>query len=235
MAAAQEKPDQKSAEKNKKSNDVSSVQKWIDFLQKNRKALFIGSLAVILIFIGSIVGIAIRDRIREDAFNRIDAFNQRYVALRVHNDNGSEGINALLEEIGAFAARNSGFAAARAFSLSAAIYWEQERWTEAERAWTSALNASPRSYLAPISLYNAAAAAEEHGNFESAIELYTQVLEYEDVFFIAARAQFSIGRLQEARNNREAALAAYRSLLSRWPHDPLWSNLAQSRIMLLSD
>ena len=233
MNTAQEKPDEKSAEKNQKTSEVSGAQKLIDFLQKNRKSLFIGFLAAIVILAGSIIGISMRDKFRADAYSKVDTFNERYEALRPNP--ASEDINALLEEITAFAARNSGFVAARAYSLSAGIYDEQERWAEAEKAWAAAARAAPKSYFAPISFFNAAVAAEEQGNIESAIDLYTRVLEYENVFFIAARAQFSVGRLEEASDNSQAALEAYRSILSKWPHDPLWANLAQSRIIVLAD
>jgi tetratricopeptide (TPR) repeat protein len=86
-----------------------------------------------------------------------------------------------------------------------------------------------------VSFFNAAVAAEEQDNAEAAIGYYTKVLEYKDVFPEAARAQFTVGRLEESRNNREAALSAYRNVLSIWPGDPVWPNLAQSRVLALSD
>ena len=258
MAADQEKqPEQKSleqksleqkpserkpAEKSQRADEVTMAEKLIDFIQKNRRLLFVGVIAIAVGLIGSIVGLTVRERIVTNAFIRLDALQQRHHALIPYI--GSEEveaalrqgeITALLEELGLFAARNSGFAAARAHGIRAAIFEGQERWPQAEGAWIAAANASPASYFAPISLFNAAVAAEEHGDLESAMALYTRAMAHEDAFFIAIRAQFSIGRLHEARNDRQAAIAAYQSLLSRWPHDPLFANLAQSRIILLSD
>ena len=141
----------------------------------------------------------------------------------------------LLEELADFGSRNSGFAAARAHTIRADIFWDQENWSEAEQAWLDAARSSPKSYLAPISFYNAAVAAEEQGNTDSAISHYRSALTFGELFPAAARAQFSIGRLEESRNNREAAISAYRNLLNTWPDDPVWPNLAQSRLIILSE
>jgi tetratricopeptide (TPR) repeat protein len=140
-----------------------------------------------------------------------------------------------LEELGGFAKKNSGLAAAKAYSLSATIYDSQKKWELAEKAWAGAAAAAKKSYLAPAALYNAAVAAEEQGNDESAIGYYKKALEFGNSFIGAARAQFSVGRLEESKNNRDAALEAYRNLVSKWPSDPIWANLAHSRIIKLSE
>jgi len=242
MAAAQEKVDQISAEKTQKKDDARITEKLNDFLQKNRKVLFLGLVAVVVILAALIIGLTVREKLLTSAFSKVDALNERYEELLPFiGSEDSEAaskqadISALLEDINAFASRNSGFAAARAYSLSAGIYELQKNWAESEKAWTLAAKAAEKNYLAPVSLYNAAVAAEEQGNIEAAIALYTRSLSFENSFSGAARAQFNIGRLQESRNNREAALEAYRSLLGKWPNDQLWANLAQSRIIQLAD
>jgi tetratricopeptide (TPR) repeat protein len=84
-----------------------------------------------------------------------------------------------------------------------------------------------------VSLFNAAAAAEEQGNLEAAIELYRQTLNYADIFPAAPRAQFAVGRLWEAQQNKEAAIEAYRGLIDKWPAETVWTGLANSRIIAL--
>ena len=233
MAAAQEKSDQK------KTDELPIPEKLNDFIQKNRKTLLAGLIAVLVILAGFIIGLVVRDNLVSRALNQVDAFENRYMELSIDTEGEISGaalavINALLEDLEVFAARNSGFAAARSYFIVAKIYEELKNWAEAQTAWAASARAAAGSYLAPVSLFNAAAAAEEQGNIESAIEFYTQALNYGNTFPAAARAQFSIGRLQESRN-RGAALEAYRNLVNRWPNDPLWTNLAQSRIMVLSD
>ena len=224
-------------------NDKLTINERLnEFIQKNRKGLFVGFAAIIVVLAGFIIVSTVREKIRENAFSQIDAFERRYEELMFHTGGGDSGalssqadISALLDDLAVFERKNSGFAAARAYSISASIYGDHERWAEAEKAWSLAAKASAKSYLAPISLYNAAVVAEEQGNTASAIGLYAQALAYGDVFPAAIRAQFSIGRLHESQNNRGAALEAYRSLVSRWPNDQFWTNLAQNRIIVLGD
>ena len=238
MAASQDKQDQTL----RRADESTTAEKLIDFIQKNRRLLFAGFFVIIVALVGSLIGLTVRERTTTSAFIMIDSFEQRHADLSFYIGNEAieallrQGeITALLEELALFAARNSGFPAARAHSIRAAIFEAQGRWPEAERAWTAAGVSARRTYFAPISFFNAAVAAEEHGDLAAALDLYSSALAYEDAVFTAIRAQFSIGRLHEAKNDTEAALAAYRSLLSRWPMDPLFSNLAQSRILLLSD
>jgi tetratricopeptide (TPR) repeat protein len=239
MSQATEKSDKKASQK---TAEPSIGEKINDFIQKNRRAIILGFFAIVVIVAAFIITSAVTERVQLNALSRVDEFEIRYAELisrSVHE--GSDGVliimetRALLNELAVFARRNSRFAAARAHIISAEIHEWQQNWAEAETAWTSAAVAAGRSYLAPLSFFNAAVAAEEQGNIESAITLYNRALEFGDTFPAAARAQFSIGRLRESQNNRQAALEAYRSLVGRWPNDPLWANLAQSRIVILSN
>ncbi|MCL2374507.1 MAG: tetratricopeptide repeat protein [Treponema sp.] len=242
MAATQEKQDKKNAETAIRAGELTAAEKLIEFIQRNRRILFAAFVLITVGLLGSLIGFAVRERLTSAAFSAIDGFEQRLIELAPYV--GSEEveallrqgeITALLEELAVFAARNSGFAAASAHGLRADIFDRQERWDLSERAWLSAADAAPLSYFAPIALFNAAAAAEEHGDLGSALDLHSRIIrEHERAFFVAVRAYFAVGRLEEARGNTEAALAAYRGLLSRWPQDPLYANLAQSRIILLS-
>ena len=49
----------------------------------------------------------------------------------------------------------------------------------------------------------------------------------------APHAQFSIGRLNEAINDRQGAIEAYRLVLAKWPDVSIWASLARNRIIAL--
>jgi tetratricopeptide (TPR) repeat protein len=226
----------------KNKDEITLNQKLYDFLQKNRRMLLIFFVALIVILAGLIITVNVRDKIREDALTTVDGFNRRYAELMnyINSTNPADiakqvEISILLFELAEFQNRASGFAAARAYWISADILMTQENWAEAEQAWASAARAAGRSYLAPLAFFNAAVAAEEQGKYEEAIEYYNRAVGFENIFPSAPRAQFAIGRIEEMRYNREGALAAYRNLLARWPNDPVWSNLSQSRIIFLTD
>ena len=227
----------------RKNEDLTLSHKLIMFVQKNRRPLFIGLIAMLVILAGFIIVTTVTEKNQANAISKVDEFSRRYTDLRSFMSNEEEQtdlakqgeIAVLLLELEDFAKRGSGFAAARAYCISAEIYTQQKKWAEAEAAWSNASKAAGKTYLAPITTFNAAVAAEEQGNIQAAIDYYNTALVYGDTFVSASRAQFSIGRLEEERNSKDAALAAYKTLISRWPQDTVWASLAQNRILVLSE
>jgi tetratricopeptide (TPR) repeat protein len=204
-----------------------------NFVQKNRRTIFICLGVVVLILAGLIGGITIRDSLQKRAISRVEEFNRRYEELRftIAEESNMEPVAVLLADISAFAPKNSGYSGSRAYALIAGIHQDKKEWAEAEQAWREAAKKAGKTYLAPVAFFNAASAAEAQGKIPEAIALYTECLTLADSFPSSPRAQFAIGRLEEEQGNVDAALAAYQALKTRWPNDTLWRNLAQSRIL----
>ncbi|MDR3138649.1 MAG: tetratricopeptide repeat protein [Treponema sp.] len=206
------------------------------FLQRNRKTFIIGFGGLLVLLAGVIAFFLIRDSLEAKAVSAVENFTRRYEALSAElNEPGKAGeVQALQDELSEFAAKHRGYAGARSCSLLANIHAEKKEWAEAEQAWAKAAGLAPKTYLAPVFLFNAAVAAEEQGNIAGAIELYANVVSLKDIFPSAPRAQFSIGRLQETQKNNEAALEAYRAVINNWPGEAVWANLAQNRILVIN-
>ena len=217
-------------------NEKLSISEQInDFLQKNRKFLIFGLIAIIVVVVVFVAVSTVRDQLNSQALSSVDELNRRYEAIKSNIENEStENINKLLADLLSFAKSNSGYAASRSYAIRAGIYEIQKNWAEAESNWINAAKAGGKTYLAPVAYYNAAVAAEENGNLSRAIELYNEALQHEKVFPAAPRALFSIARLQESQGDKSGALASYSSLVSKWPQDLVWVNLAHSRIISLS-
>ena len=223
-----------------KTEKVSINERLNDFIQKNRKVLIIGLGSIIAAVIVLVAVFVLKDSLQSQALSKVEELQRRYEAVRY--EIGSEGqetaqredINILLNDLSLFERNHSGYAAARAYAISASIYEGMQNWQEAENAWASAAKAGVKTYIAPVAFYNAAVAAEELGNINGAIELYNKALENEKAFPAAPRAQFSIGRLQESQGNNSSALVSYLTLVSKLPQDQIWANLAQSRILALT-
>jgi tetratricopeptide (TPR) repeat protein len=213
--------------------EINLNDKINNFIQNNRKGIFICLGAIVLLLAGFIGALAIRDVVLEKAIVRLEELNQRYEELRFDISSNTEDVSALLKDLNSFGARKSGYPGAYARVITAKIHSDKKEWAEAQQAWTDAARAGAKTYLEPTSFFNAARAAEEQGNIEDAVSLYSQCLTHAENFPQAARAQFSVGRLEETRNNRETALEAYRTVVNKWPDDELWVNLAQSRIAIL--
>jgi tetratricopeptide (TPR) repeat protein len=225
-----------------RTDDLSFSEKLNEFLQRNRKGLLISLAAVIVVVIGFVAGFAIHGNLQEKNLSTVEDFNRRYEALRVYINSENEedaskkeDVKVLQDDLAAFEAKASGFAAARAYALSAGIYGDQKNWAEAEKAWTSSAAAAAKTYFEPTALFNAGVAAEEQGNDDGAVELFNKALNYSGDFPAAPRAQFSIGRIEEDKGDRNAAIEAYRAIVSKWPGDEVWTNLAQSRIIVLQN
>jgi tetratricopeptide (TPR) repeat protein len=208
-----------------------------DFIRNKRRELLFVTAATLALVIGFIAFYVIRSSLQEKANSAVEDFAKRYdtLVIDINEDEKAEEAQILLEELNAFAKKNSGYAGARSYALAASIHAEQKNWALAESAWRSSAKKAGNSYLAPVSLFNAAVAAEEQGNLDQAIELYAESAAHVSNFPAAARAQFAIGRLRESQGDNQAALEAYKLIPEKWANESTWINLAQSRIIVLSN
>ncbi|MDR1909321.1 MAG: tetratricopeptide repeat protein [Spirochaetaceae bacterium] len=204
------------------------------FIEKYRRIIIGVFIAAAVIVAGLAAGMGIRDSLEKRALSRLELLIERYDALRfsIADPEQAEAVEELLGELAREARRSPGYAGARAWHLVASMQADRKIWNEAEAAWKEAARKAGKTYLAPVALFNAGAAAEEQGDAEGAAAYYDRASSYTD-FPQAARALFSVGRLAEAREDGEAALAAYRKLIEGWP-STAWANLANSRIISLA-
>lgn len=101
------------------------------------------------------------------------------------------------------------YAAQRALYVRAEYWFATEQWQSAIADWQELAARWPTSYLAPLSIFNAAVALEEAGDAEAArAHLERLVADWEDNLLVP-RALFSIGRMAEQRADYDAAREAY--------------------------
>ena len=206
-----------------------------DFIQKNRKLIYFSAGAIVLILVISITVFSLMDASRSKAITAVEDFSSRYESLRnsINEEYMESDVAELIAELESFAKKNSGYAGGKAWSIIGSIHSEKKDWVEAEAAWLAAAGKSEKNHIAPIAWFNAGIAAEQQGKTEQAIDNYAKSLSATAGFSAAPRAQFSIGRLRETLNDRDAAIAAYRAVISGWPYDNVWTSLAHSRIIAL--
>ena len=206
-----------------------------EFVRKHRKPI-VGSLGVLVLILAvTVSSLSLVDVFRKKAIRTVEELDRRYEALRftIAEESSAADVAALLADLDAFAKKTSGYAGGRAWALIGGIRSDTKEWAAAEAAWAGAARAAPKTYLAPIALFNAAVAAEEQGKMPEAIDYYTRSVSHQAAFPAAARAQFAIGRLHESLVDEDAALEAYRAVIAKWPSDSVWSGLAHSRIIAL--
>jgi len=213
-------------------NDLNLGDKINNFVQRNRKGILISVSAVFILIAGLVVFLSLQDVFNKKAIGEVEELSRRFNDIRylTGDDQNASDVDALLADLNTFAKNKKGIAGSRAWSMIAQIHSDKKDWQQAESAWLNAAKTGDKTYLAPISLFNAAVAAEEQGKLEQAVQLLEQSVAHPFEFPAAPRAQFSIGRLYEQMNNYPAAVEAYRAVLINWQDTPVWQNLARSRI-----
>ncbi len=125
------------------------------------------------------------------------------------------------------------FAAQRAHTIKARLAEDRKDWVGAEKEWLASAELLPNTYLAPVALQGAAAAAEERGSTEKATEYYKRLLDkYTGKTVGIPHAYFSLGRLYEEAKDYAAALTSYEKIVVAYPDDD-WTKLAKDRILML--
>ncbi|MHC6201792.1 tetratricopeptide repeat protein [Breznakiellaceae bacterium SP9] len=222
------------------SDDESVIgQKIADGIQKNRKGIFAVFGALVVILLGMLVVWGVQNYLTTQAISQVEALSRQYEALRIDIAGTEDAerqaeIKAFEESLSSFAASNKGYAGVRANAILGTMQMDKKLWEEAQSTWIRAAGNAGTSYLAPVAYYNAAVCAEEQDKNADAIDLYSKSLTFKEVFPGAARAQFAIGRLQEAQENKAAAIEAYQAVVDNWAYEYIWNSLAQSRIIVLS-
>jgi tetratricopeptide (TPR) repeat protein len=211
-------------------------EKLIEFIEKYRKVILVSIGVLAVAFIGLVIFISLNDVFQKKSIAEVEELSTRFEELRFSLDDNSKAadIDKLLTDLDIFAKNKNGYAGSRAWSIIAQIYSSRKDWQKSKDAWLSAAKTGNKTYLAPISLFNAAVAAEEQNNLDEAIELLEKCISHPFEFPAAPRAQFAIGRLYEKQNNYAAAIEAYRTVLADWQDVPLWQHLARSRISAIS-
>jgi len=206
-----------------------------EFIQKNRKSIFIFGASLVVILFAVIAAFSLMDFLRNKAIAAVENFSGRYEEMlpSITEEYFQDDVASFIDELTAFAKKNSGYPGGRAWLLIGGIHSAKNEWAEAEAAYANAAKSASKTYLSPLAWFNAAAAAEEQGKTKEAIDYYGNSLTATVVFSSAPRAQFSVGRLHETLNEDEKAVEAYRAVISNWPYDEVWTNLARSRIITL--
>lgn len=203
-----------------------------DFILRNLRVIFVFCGVLLLGAVCAVVVISVNEKTIEKGLGKIDLIsyeltNKSYdlseTEIAARQD---KAVSSLSELVG-----KSGIVGVRANMLSAEIYYQKKDFENARSAWLAAAQKGKNTYIAPIALFNAASCCEELGNLDDAAAGYKSASEVKD-FYEAAHALFSLGRVQEAKEDFVAAAASYQALVDKSPEDS-WAKLAKNRLVSL--
>ncbi|MDD7451858.1 MAG: tetratricopeptide repeat protein [Treponema sp.] len=217
---------QKNVEKKSLSENLG------DFILRNLRVIFVFCGVLLLGAVCAVVVISVNEKTIEKGLGKIDLIsyeltNKSYdlseTEIAARQD---KAVLSLSELVG-----KSGIVGVRANMLSAEIYYQKKDFENARSAWLAAAQKGKNTYIAPIAFFNAASCSEELGNLDDAAAGYKSASEVKD-FYEAAHALFSLGRVQEAKEDFVAAAASYQALVDKSPEDS-WAKLAKNRLVSL--
>ena len=219
-----------------KKDELSVGDKLANFIQHYKRIFTFSLIAIAAILVLFVAGYIIRNKIQDKSLVGIEKLYSEYTSLKnegLESKDNEDKIKAYIEALTKFGAKNSGYASARAYSILGELHAERKEWPEAQEAWIKSADKAPKIYLAPVSLLNAALAAEEQGKTDIALGLFMRVSNYDNSFPGAPRACFSTARIHEELKDLDAALKAYQNVLEKWPTSS-WAKYSQSRIIAIN-
>ena len=202
-----------------------------------RRALVITALAVVVvIIITAAVWAPVSNNLAEKNAQVAEQLDEMFSDWMYAAEGDKAGLE---EEFLALASRTlendgSSYAAQRALFMRGQYYINKEMWEEASGDFIRLAEDFPKSYLAPVALFNGASTMEEAGNADQAILYYEQLVDnYKETAPEAAEAIFNLGRLAESGGDKDKAREYYETLIADYDSSD-WKNIAKTRILLMN-
>jgi len=206
-----------------------------DFLRKNRIAVIsvftAGLLAVLATAAWTILDQRAASRSAQ-ALEKVEVSLREWYAM----DQGpaaTEKANEILAALDSIRSKyGKRYAAQKAVVLAGRIKARNGDWAAAENLFRQASELNPAGFLAGYALQEAAVAAEERRDNQTAIDLWTRVIETAGGSVGIPHAHFALGSLYEETKQYDQAKAQYEKLTAAYP-DNDWTKLARNRIIHL--
>ncbi len=139
----------------------------------------------------------------------------------------------LLPRLGALISRYPHqYGGQRGLLMRADLHYADKSWDDALKDYQALADHFPKSYLAPISLFDAGICAEEKGDADAALALYLRAFQGYKDSTVTPRAMFNAARLYEGKQDWASAQKTYESIDTDYGQS-LWNKLAKNRLVEL--
>ena len=120
----------------------------------------------------------------------------------------------------------------RGLLMRADLRFADKSWDDALKDYQALADHFPKSYLAPIGLFDAGVCAEEKGDADAALAFYLRAFQGYKDSTVAPRAMFDAARLYEGKQDWASAQKTYESIDTDYGQS-LWNKLAKNRLVEL--
>jgi len=184
-----------------------------NFFQKNRMAIIICCAVVVVGIIAAIIAVNAVSSSKDKAQIRIYELEQQYGKLLADENPDWASLETELASM----VKGSSYASVKASYLLGLVYYDQEKYADAQAAFEKAYSLNTKIYLASMSLVNAAACAEAQGDTAKALELYNQVYNNYQESGVAPKALFNVARIYMQQGNDQLAKATFEQVADYYP------------------
>jgi TolA-binding protein len=192
-------------------------------------------IAAAVFLVGYFIYNEISKKLTSDSTVLAEGAQDLYGKWQSESDTAKKGAleKQLMDQLGVLTTRYARqYGGERGFFIRAGLSYDKKAWDPAQKDYLALAARFPNSYLAPISVFNAAVCLEEKGDTDGALKLYTRVfLDYQDSF-VAPRAMLDIARIDEQKGQFDDAHKMYDQIDSLYPNST-WDKLAKNRLIEL--
>jgi TolA-binding protein len=199
-----------------------------------RIVLLVLLIAAAALLVGYIVYNEVSKKLASDSTALAESVQAKYDSWRSESDTQKKAAleKDLFASVGTLINRYPRqYGGERGLFIRAEASFANKGWDAALKDYQTLAARFPTSYLAPISLFDAAVCSEEKGDMDGALKLYVQASGSKDST-VAPRAVFDTGRLYEAKSDWTNAQKSYESMDGLYPQS-LWTRLAKNRLVEL--
>ncbi len=221
--------------KQKAGNDLTLRERINSGITRNWKLFTIVIAGMILVMVGIMILSFIQEKRRNASAELSEEIQELYDdwILEEAEDRENDSINTLIDR--ALDEYPRHFAAQKALFIRSKMAYEEENWAGAVKDFDELARRWPKSYLAPVSLFNSASAKEQAGNIEDAEQTFYKIIElYAETSPLIPEVYFNLGRIAESVNEVDSALEKYNEIISAYPGSR-WTDLSRNRIILLKN
>ena len=193
------------------------------FFEKNKLILIVICAVIIVGILAAIIAVNAVNSAKDKAQIKIAKLEQQYAEVLASDAQDWTALTADLQAM----VKGSSYASVKSQYLLGLVYYQQQNYTEASDAFMKAYDLNKSIYLAPLSLANAAACAEEGGDSAKALELYNQIYNDYPESGTAAKALFNVARMYYQQGNTQLAQATFAQVADYYPNSE-YGKLAQN-------
>lgn len=193
------------------------------FFEKNKVILIVICAVIVVGILAAIIAVNAVNSAKDKAQIKVAKLEQQYAEVLASDAQDWTALTADLQAM----VKGGSYASVKSQYLLGLVYYQQQNYTEASDAFMKAYDLNKSIYLAPLSLANAAACAEEGGDSAKALELYNQIYNDYPESGTAAKALFNVARMYYQQGNTQLAQATFAQVADYYPNSE-YGKLAQN-------